>query len=300
MGPLAEITIVVEDMAEADRFFGNALGFEREDLTPDALAPLGLASDRVDAVVVFSRPDSPETASVRVVDAKGERPSSRPGVESRFAGPLGAGFAGADIPGALEAVQTAGFESTAGVQTMDFPRADGSTYQIREVHFLAPADMLVLGVNRDESAQVGPLDPASGLSGIAYSSYLTADLPAMERFLGDVLGLEKRRDITFNSSGPGGGMVGLVKGEEVAFQQWFSPGSRSGYLVTMTRLDEGQEPAPVAPDLDSEGLSLWTFETDDLAAVRARAKRAGALFREYPGGLLLTTPDRFLVEVRSK
>ena len=298
VGPLEQVTIVVEDMAEADRFFADGLGMKRRDVAATSLAAYGIDASTVDAVAVFSRPNSPETATVRVVDARGERPSSRPGVESRFTGPLGAGFGGSDIPAVLEAVEEAGFRSTAGVQNMDFPRADGSTYEIGEVHFLAPADMLVLGVSRGEETPVGPLDPATDLSGIAYSSYLTGDLPAMEVFLGDVLGLEKRRDITFNSSGPGGGMVGLVAGEEVVFQQWFSPGARSGYLVVMTRLDQPSEPAPVAPDLRSEGLSLWTFGTDDLAEIRRRAERAGTPVREIPGGLVLTTPDGFPVEVK--
>ena len=74
------------------------------------------------------------------------------------------------MPTRLAEVIKRGFSSTVGITKMNFSRADGSEYTVSEVHYVAPDDTLVLGVDRGGYTQVGPVNPATGIGGVAYSS----------------------------------------------------------------------------------------------------------------------------------
>lgn len=189
---------------------------------------------------------------------------------------------------------------------MPFPRADGSTYEIGETHWVAPDEVMVLGVDRAHLQPVGPIDPALDIGGPSYSSALVSDAGAAAAFLDGVLGLELRREFTFESEGPRSGMR-LPAGTRVRFQQWFAPGACTGYLVIM-QLEQNGRRAPQSLGLQSRGIGLWSFPTARFDEVHARALTRGVrLLRapaeiESPGfgrvrSMVLATPDDFPVEV---
>lgn len=312
ISPMRALTIMSGDLDATRRFLQGAMDMSAELVTlsgADAEAQRarwGVPGEGDLEMAVFRHPAADGAAIVRAVQGDPDTAVMRPGYDSRPVGPLGFGFAGENLARRFEIAQALGFESTAGVMYMDFPRADGTTYEVSEIHFKAPDDILVLAVNRGPMQPVGPIDPALGVGGVAYASVLVDDLAAHGRFYADVLGLEQRRDISFRASGPNGGMVGLRRGEEVAFQQWFSPGARTGYLVVMELLEGPKSRTELG--FEQRGVAMWSFEADDLDALLQRyaeftgAPAPAAVEAQSPGlGLVraavIETPDGLPVEV---
>lgn len=310
--PLACITVAGSDPLAARRFYQGALGLTASTVHLDghAAAALrahwGLAGADPLEVLLFTRPGVPEAILLRVVMVPDTSPAARPGLDCRYDGALGFGFPVHDLHRRHAIVEAYGFTATAGVTTMPFPRADGSTYNIGETHWVAPDEVMVLGVDRAHLQPVGPIDPALDIGGPSYSSALVSDAAKAAEFFDGVLGLELRREFTFESEGPSGGMR-LPSGTRVHFQQWFAPGASTGYLVVM-QLQERALRAPHGLGLRNRGIGLWSFPTAQLDAVRARALRHGTpILREpveidSPGvgrarSMLLATPDGFPVEV---
>ena len=306
VGSLRAVTVVTADADAALPFYEEGLSLSASEAPPTDTLASHWGATRINRVITLSRPGAEGAAVVRLVEVPGAAEASRPGYDSQLVGALGFGLPGSDLDGRTARVEAAGYETTAGVQRMDFPRADGSTYEVGEVHLKAPDDVLVLGVDRGEMTAIGPIDEAERLGGVAYASMLARDASETGRFLRDVLGLEQRRAMSFRSSGPGGGMVGMVKGEEVSFEQWFSPGATTGYLVLMELLDRDKAEAG-SLGMESRGVSMLSFETDDLAEV-ARRWRAFSGEDATPeaiddpsfgrvASLMIRTPDGLPVQV---
>lgn len=310
--PIRAMTIMSGDLDATRRFFQAGMDMSAELITlegaeADAIRmQWGVEAAGPIEMALFRHPEADGAAIVRAVQAPEGLAVMRQGYDSRPIGPLGFGFAGDDLEARRTIMEALGYETTAGVMYMDFPRADGTTYEVSEIHFKAPDDMLILAVNRGPKQPVGPIDPALGIGGVAYASLLVGDLEASDAFLGDVLGLERRRDISFNASGPGGGMVGLRAGEEVAFQQWFSQGARTGYLVVMALLEGPKSETELG--FEQRGVAMWSFEVDDLAAVLDRYGAAGGAPVSGPSdyvspglglvrGAIIENPDGLPVEV---
>lgn len=315
VSPLAAVTIATGDLQATRRFYVDGLGMEETLLTLTAAeaAALGAAwsvsPDALSSVSTFTQPGAPGSAIVRAVKIPATLPPSRPGHDSRPVGPLGFGLPGRDFTEREARVNAAGYRAVIGLTEMDFPRSDGTFYTVGEIHFKAPDDLLVLGVDRDDMQPVGPIDPVDDIGGVAYASVLVDDLEQNEAFLSKVLGLEKRREMTFQSAGPGGGMVGMRAGENVAFEQWFSPGARTGYLVVMELLD-GHNKAAAPFDFTTRGVSMWTFTTDDVKEIASRwSEWSGTPIEDVtlrtlnsPGfgsvtSLMIKTPDGVPIEV---
>ncbi|MDA8555687.1 hypothetical protein N9K98_10820, partial [Luminiphilus sp.] len=154
--PLAAVTVMSHDLEASRAFYEGALSMTAEpiSLTVDEaqLLKQHWALNEVDAIegFVFSNPGAQGSAVVRVLRAPEDMPSGRPNLSSRYSGPLGFGLPDTNMPRRLVEVQTRGFKSTAGIKRMAFPRADGSEYTVSEVHYVAPDDVLVLGVDRGE------------------------------------------------------------------------------------------------------------------------------------------------------
>ena len=199
-----------------------------------------------------------------------------------------------------------GFSSTAGLTSITLPKADGTTYDVGEVHYRAPDGVLALGIDRGTMPAVGPIDASAGVGGPAYSGMMVGDMAAAKALFADALGLEVRRSVELSSSGPAGGL-GLPAGTRFTFQQWYAPGATSGYVILM-KLHENGLQATAPPGLASRGLALWSFETKALDAVLARAAAAGVAVQRpaatVPLGdgrmgrsAILLTGDGFPVEV---
>lgn len=313
-GPLAAVTVASGSPDRMRRLLQGALNLtprlERiEGQAARALARhWNIAPANELAVTVYTRPEVEQAVTLRVLHVAESMPVARPGLDCRYVGALGVGFAIRGLRARHAIVEQSGFTSTAGVTVMAFPRADGSTYDVGETHWVAPDDFMVLGVDRSDMQPIGPIDDALGMGGPNYSSALVSDAGRTGAFLDAVLGLELRREFTFEAEGPQGGM-GLPAGTRVHFQQWFAPNARSGYLVVMQLLEHGLAP-PQVLGLRSRGIGMWSFATQDIETVLQRAQHHGAtvlspstrLFVPGSGEItaaMLATPDGFPIELAS-
>lgn len=313
--PLAAVTLASSDLLATRRFYQGALGMIADcDVVVDQAAERlrqhwGLDGEGAVELMTFSRPGLAGAMRLRVVHVDPSVPTARPRLDCRYHGALGVGFPVRGLAKRHQIVEAMGFSSTAGVTYMPFPRPDGSMYDIGEAHWIAPDDVMVLGVDRADMQPVGPIDSALDLGGPSYSSMLVSDAAHAAEFFDGVLGLELRREFTFESEGPSGGM-GLPAGTHVHFQQWFSPSSTTGYLVVM-QLQQNALGAPGPLGLQRRGIGMWSFSSQRLDEIRSRARQAGAQVTrilsepkefEMPGegrvqAFCLTTPDGFPVEI---
>ena len=271
--PLVAVTVLSHDLLSSREFYEGALAMtatpislndeEAQQLKQYWNLPLTSAVEGL----IFSNPSAPGSGVVRVLKAPPGTPSGRPDLSSRYSGPLGFGFPDTDMFTRLAEVERRGFSSTVGITEMNFSRADGSEYTVSEVHYVAPDDTLVLGVDRGSYTQIGSINPVTGIGGVAYSSFIVDSIEQSSRFFHEVLGYELRREMTFRSSGQG--MPDTRKGESIAFLQWFSPGATTGYLVMMELLDDDKK-AYAALGMASSGLSMWSFTTDSLDTINSR------------------------------
>lgn len=274
--PLAAVTIATGDAVQARRFFQGAMHMQlqrhvlHDEAARELSAHLGLALESGATVDVLSQPGAPGSAVIRLIEIPDTLPKRRPGFDARLIGPLGFGLPVHGLDARHAIAGTLGFRSTAGVMTMAFPRHDGSTYEVGEYHLMAPDDVLVLGVDRGPMQPIGPIDPTLDIGGVAYGSMFVSDLEQNARFLREVLHYELRRETQFASGGPEGGLPGLEQGERIAFQQWFSPGATTGYLVVMAHLDHPDRVQPTESVTPRRGILAWSFEVHDIDATLAR------------------------------
>ena len=128
--PLRMVTITVDDFDPVRRFFCGVLGMvaaaePRGGPDGEALAAhWGVDAFSVDAMV-FRQPFVEGAAMLRAVRAPASAPLARPGYDSKYIGPLGCGFPIHDLDARERMANALGFQSSAGIRLMDFPRADG-------------------------------------------------------------------------------------------------------------------------------------------------------------------------------
>jgi hypothetical protein len=257
VSPLSWAEIATADPERLDVFLGTVMGMQR------VLSGEGLT--------LYTRSAIPEAVALRVRTVSPETSEARPGHDALVAGALALGFPLADGPARDEIAAAAGFNAVAGVTVMTLPRGDGTNYDVKETHYRLPDGILALGIDRADMTPVGPIDPASGVGGPAYASIVVQDAERWASLLRDVLGYEMRRDATFTSSGPSGGLA-LPAGTRFRFQQWFTPGAATGYLVILQYLDGAGKPRAEGT---IRGLTALGFTTANLADIAARAAAAG-------------------------
>ncbi len=296
--PLRGVTVLTGDPAATHRFFIDAMGMTATPAEPVPVAQvrsIGLRGSL--RAVTYRRSASGDAATVRAIAVSATLPVLRPRHDALASGGLAMGMPVHGQAAREARVTRAGFRSAVGVTRMTLPRPGGVPYTVEEIHYQAPDGVLVLGIDRGDMKPVGQVDAASGIGGPAYSSIVVADLDGTARFLKTVLGYEMRRDAAFTSAGSKGGL-GLPDGTRFAFQQWFAPGSATGYVIVMKMLDRPVMRTSAAP---RRGIAMWSFDIADLAAAEARAKSAGARIASRPTpaapSLVVAMPDGFLVEL---
>ncbi|MFN3287402.1 MAG: hypothetical protein ACK40H_03070, partial [Sphingomonadaceae bacterium] len=152
-------------------------------------------------MLLCERPGLAGAVRLRILDVGPGAPAARPDHDARIIGGLSLGFPSADNAALDARMRSLGFRSTAGLTSITLPRGDGTTYTVGEVHHAAPDGVYALGIDRGSMAPVGPIDPAAGVGGPAYSGLMVGDMAAAERLFAGVLGLEKRRAVELTSAG---------------------------------------------------------------------------------------------------
>lgn len=263
---LRRVTVHTGDMPASRRFYGDAMGMTARPNTSrdtvDFFRNVPLGDDGISPAV-----------DVRLVAIDTAAPILRPRHDAMAIGGLAMGMPLTGQARREAIVTRAGFSSVVGITSMTLARSDGSKYAVEEIHYRAPDGVLVLGIDRGDMRPAGPIDATTGIGGPAYSSLVVDDLPASEAFMRNVLRYEMRRGFTFTSAGSKGGL-GVPDGTRITLQQWYAPGAATGYVILLKLVDHPVTAAP-GPQVQ-RGLSMWTFDVADVAAVEARARAAGA------------------------
>jgi hypothetical protein len=291
VGPLSGVTIHTSNANAYRRFLQGGMGMSQGPLVTSRLARrYGLDQDQIVMRTYVGPNANAASIGVRIIEGAAQTiPILRPDHNALLPGVLSIGF------------PAYGFPAAAGVTDITLPRADGTTYKVYESHHRAPDGVLCLCIDRADLKPVGPIDiDGLGIGGPAYSGMIVTDAAAMERMLVGVFGWQKRRDVVLSSSGPNGGL-GLPIGQRFIFQQYFAPGTDTGYLVIMQHL-MNQRPVPSKLGLSQRGLGMLSFKARRLNDVIARATAQGitVLARSSQGSsrsIILTTPDGVPMEV---
>jgi catechol 2,3-dioxygenase-like lactoylglutathione lyase family enzyme len=310
-GPLDSVLITTADLPTALQFYSDGLAMEvcaADSLDAPATTILrshyGLPGDGRLQLAVLARPGvagNPKLVLIAVPDAT---PPARPGHDSRLHGPLSLGFAVREIERREATMGALGWPARAGVTVLRLADGAGGHYDVKETHYCAPDGVLVLAIDRGNMASVAPLDAQTDTGGPAYVGMMVADAQRSGEFLHSVLGLELRREVLMQSSGPDGGMA-LPTGTEFLFQQWFSPGTTTGYVILMQLMAGALRPEH-PPGPASRGQAAWSFPVADVELVHARAHRSARLgdpitLARPAGGAartcVLTMPEGFRIEV---
>jgi catechol 2,3-dioxygenase-like lactoylglutathione lyase family enzyme len=248
----------------------------------------GLAPGAAWRELRFLGPEGERGAALRVLVMDGGE-LIRPDMDSRLTGGLSIGFPAASLEETLARVTALGFESTAGIVRLTIMRPDGSSYVSGEVLFRGPEQIYMLAVGRPpDMTPVGPIEPATGMGGPAYSALIVPDAAREIEFYREILGWEVRQDIVLTTSGPAGGL-GLAAGTQFRFVQLFAPGATTRYVCLLDMLAAGRT-NPAAPRLPNRGLVMWTFGTQAFDAVAQRVRAASAAPAD---GLRLCSQPRF-------
>jgi catechol 2,3-dioxygenase-like lactoylglutathione lyase family enzyme len=278
-GPLERVTFMTNDAASASEFMTRALRMrqvsdvERSGRTAKADCDLwGLPVSAAWRELVFAATGNDRGVTVRVIVMPGGE-LIRPNMESRLTGGLSIGFPVASLEATLERVTGLGYESTAGIVRLTLTRPDGSSYESGEILFRGPEQLYMLAVGRPaDMTPVGPIDPATGMGGPAYSAIVVPDAAREIEFYAGVLGWEARQNIVLTTSGPAGGL-GLDAGTQFRFVQLFAPGATTGYICLLDMMAVARA-NPVAPRLPNRGLVMWSFGTRAFDAVEQRVREA--------------------------
>lgn len=280
-GQLNTITYVTSSPDEVTKALVEGLGLQSTRwLSPEAenKAPLndylGFANDESWKACLFFRNDQGANIRIRVIHVSDQTPQVRPELHGNYLGGATIGFPMKNTEAREAKMASAGFPSSVGVKRLEFSSPTGETYISEEVHFPAPENIYLLGVNRpDIFVPVGPIQEDAEIGAAAYSAICVADSEATKDFYGNVLGYEFRRDMSM-PVGPGSGL-GQTEGSAERFIQAFAPGSSTGYLVFLDHSEDRitLDPPPSFGPI-SRGLTMWSFPTDNIDEVHRRAVAA--------------------------
>lgn len=314
VGPLHTVTYVTKDKQKVEKIFLEGYGLDSSGWTrpsDEELANhnkyLGFDAGHSWEACVFFKSGEGANVQIRVIAMDQETPQVRPAYDGLYAGGATMSFPINDLYAHEKHMASIGVASTIGVKEMEFTSPTGETYVSAEIVYKAPDHVFVMGVVRpDIFIPVGPVDPATGLGGSAYSARCITAADATVDFFQNVLGFEIRRDVEFSVGEKSA--LQMPEGTTERFIQAFAPGSATGYLVLMDH-QAATKPSP-APGYGppNRGISMWSFAAKDLDAVHKRATDAGieilqppanhqSLFLSDSRSMIVKDPDGFPIEI---
>jgi catechol 2,3-dioxygenase-like lactoylglutathione lyase family enzyme len=280
-GPLHMATISTGDLDASLRLYRDGLGLRargplavREEVRSIQNRLWGLTPSDRPATYVLDRPGVEGAVRIRLLVFRDGAPPIRATWDPREPAPFTLGFPTTNLPELDARLRRLGFESLAPMEQSQIPRPDGTKYGLQESVFKGPDRVHAVGVSRlDGMPQLGPVDPATGHGGPAYSAQVVAGSDAVVRFYCDLLGLELRSDREWKS-GPTSA-IGLPAGTSFRLALVYSPGASTGQLLLMDFRDGAAKPSGVAPRPPNRGLGIYTFMVRDLDATAAKLRGAG-------------------------
>jgi catechol 2,3-dioxygenase-like lactoylglutathione lyase family enzyme len=281
IGPLHTATICTSDLAGSLRLYRDGLGLRvRGPLTvSDAVrrtqnALWGMAPTERWTLYLLDRAGVDDAVRIRLLVFDAPGPAIRQTWNPREPAPFTLGFPTTNLPALDARLRTVGFESLAPMEQSQIPRPDGTKYGLQESVFKGPDHVHAVGVSRlDAMPQLGPVDPATGHGGPAYSAQVVVDSDAVVRFYCDVLGLELRSDREWKSGATSA--IGLPAGTPFRLALLYSPGASTGQLLLMDFRGATAPASGVAPRPPNRGLGVYSFSVRSLDATAARVRAAG-------------------------
>jgi catechol 2,3-dioxygenase-like lactoylglutathione lyase family enzyme len=280
-GPLHTATISTSDLGGSLRLYRDGLGMRvRGPLAvSDAVRTIqntlwGMPPAERWTLYLLDRPGVNAAVRVRLLVFDGTGPAIRATWDPREPAPFTLGFPTTNLQGLDATLRKLGFESLAPMEQSQIPRPDGTKYGLLESVFKGPDKVHAVGVSRlDGMPQLGPVDPATGHGGPAYSAQVVVNSDAIVRFYCDLLGLELRSDREWKS-GPTSA-IGLPAGTPFRLALIYSPGASTGQLLLMDFRDGTAAASGVAPRPPGRGLGMYSFAVRSLDATAAKLRAAG-------------------------
>lgn len=313
VGPLHTVTYVTSAEAAVHRIFTEGYDLDAAgQLTPTGAelqslnAYLGFEADHTWSVNAYAKTGEGRNVQIRVFSIGQETPLVRPAYQGLYKGGATMSFPIADLRKHEKRMAALGVDSTMGVKELEFTSPEGETYVSAEIVYKAPDNVFVMGVTRpDIFVPVGPMDPATGMGGPAYSARCVSKADDTLAFFQNVLGYEVRRDMALAVEGPSA--INLPEGTSERFMQAFAPGAATGYAIFM---DHGEATKEAVSNFGppNRGIVMWSFPTASLDEVHSRATSAGITVLQEPAEresphlpvgrtLLMLDPDGFPIEV---
>lgn len=314
VGQLHMVTYITADKQTVEKIFTEGYGLERSEWQrpiagelADMNSYLGFDASHSWECCVFNKSGIGANVQIRVIAVDQQVSQVRPAYDGLYAGGATISFPIEDLHAHERHMASLGVESTIGVKEMEFTSPTGETYISAEIVYKAPENIFVMGVVRpDIFVPVGPVDPATGMGGSAYSARCITATEEMLDFLRNILGFEIRRDVEF-TVGERSALL-MPEGTTERFIQAFSPGSATGYMVLMdhhkaTKISSARGYGP-----PNRGIGIWSFGTKNIDAVHRRAVEAGIEVFQSPAiyhipclpeskSMILIDPDGFSIEI---
>ncbi|MEI6668199.1 MAG: VOC family protein [Acidobacteriota bacterium] len=280
-GPLHTATICTSDLPTTLRLYRDGLGMRvrgpiavSADVRAIQNGLWGMAPAEAWTLYLLDRPAVEGAVRIRLLVFGQPGQTIRHTWDPREPGPFTLGFPTANLPPLDAAIRELGFSSLARMEQSQIPRPDGTRYGMMESVFKGPDKVHAVGVSRlDNMPQLGPIDPATGHGGPAYSAQVVVNSDAVISFYRDVLGYELRSDREWKSGATSA--IGLPAGTPFRLAIMYAPGASAGHLLLMDFREATAAPSGVAPRPPNRGLAMYSFPVKDLDAAAVRVRRAG-------------------------
>jgi catechol 2,3-dioxygenase-like lactoylglutathione lyase family enzyme len=288
--PLHTATISTGDLAGSLRLYRDGFGMRvRGPLAiGDAVRKIqntlwGMPPAQRWEMYLLDRPGVDAAVRIRLLVFEGTAPPIRATWDPREPAPFTLGFPTTNLSELDARLRRLGFESLAPMEQSQIPRPDGTKYGLQESVFKGPDKVHAVGVSRlDGMPQLGPVDPATGHGGPAYSAQVVVNSDAVVRFYCDLLGLELRSDREWKS-GPTSA-IGLPAGTPFRLALVYSPGASTGQLLLMDFRGASAAQSGVDPRPPNRGLGIYSFPVRSLDATAAKLRAAGVTVVGGPVG----------------
>ncbi len=289
-GPLHTVTVCTASLAAAKLFYGKALGMqfngpiEVSKRSKRAQRALWQIPEDIDwELYLLRRPGAEGAMQIRLLVLDRPTPTIHRSWKATSLGPFAMGFPNIHQAQLDAWVRRWGFGALNVMEPGSIKHPDGASYAINETVFNGPDFVHAVGIQRGhgEIAQLGPVDPATGVGGPAYATQVVADADAWIRLLVDTLGMQLRSDRHWKSSGSQGAL-NIPDGSEFRFSIVYAHGASSRHILLLDYTNLKPAPNPVAPRPPNRGITMWSMPVQDLSAAMARLTLAGVPLAHVP------------------
>ena len=256
------------------------------------------------------RKEVPSLIQIRLLVLSEPTPHIHSSYSSRELGSFSLGFPNGDQKNLDRHLSSLGVMAMAPMQEGEIPRPDGSTYRYWETIYKGPDYLHCVGIERgDGASQLAPIDAANNFGGPGYSAFVTNQSDKEIAFYTDVLGMELRSDREWETAE--GSALGIPAGVPFRFAIVYAKETHQNHLLFLDYRDGVFEDAGIPPRIPNQGLGMWTFETQDIGEILARAHAKQIKVYRTPRkvndpiygsaiALTLLTPSGYLIEIFNK